>query len=81
MISILLVSLLPQFPLTSLSSKRMWMILCREGPSGRARIEMYRSEESVGTQQPVRMVDLETVRSIQPVGESQRAAVAIAVYC
>ena len=46
------------------------MVLCRKGTSGRARIEMYRSEESVsGSNQPLRMVDLETVRSVQPVGE------------
>ncbi|CAI8034680.1 Docking protein 4 [Geodia barretti] len=56
-----------RFPLSSLSSKRMWMVLCRKGPSGRPRIEMYRSEDSVGGQQPVRMIDLETVRSVQPV--------------
>ena len=62
-------SLPPQFPLSTLSSKRMWMVLCRKGPSGRPRIEMYRSEDSVGGQQPVRMIDLETVRSVQPVGE------------
>jgi hypothetical protein len=43
------------------------MVLCRKGPSGRPRIEMYRSEDSVGGQQPVRMIDLETVRSVQPV--------------
>ncbi|CAI8034686.1 hypothetical protein GBAR_LOCUS19502 [Geodia barretti] len=60
-------SLPPQFPLSTLSSKRMWMVLCRKGPSGRPRIEMYRSEDSVAGQQPVRMIDLETVRSVQPV--------------
>ena len=36
---------------------------------------MYRSEESVGGQQPVRMVDLETVRSVQPVGEPPTSSV------
>ena len=48
------------------------MVLCRKGPSGRPRIEMYRSEDSVGGQQPVRMIDLETVRSVQPVGEPEK---------
>ena len=46
------------------------MVLCRGGPSGKARIEMYRSEDSVSGQQPQRMVDLETIRSIQAVGET-----------
>ena len=48
----------------------MWMVLYREGPSGRPRVEMYRSEDSVAGHQPLRMIDLETVRSIKPVGEA-----------
>ena len=48
----------------------MWMVLYREGPSGKPRIEMYRSEDSVVGQQPVRMIDLESVRSVKPVGET-----------
>ena len=59
----------PQFPLPTLSSKRMWMVLCREGTNGRPRIEMYRSEDSVTGYQPQRMVDLEAVRSVKSVGE------------
>jgi hypothetical protein len=55
------------FTLSTLSSKRTWMVLCRKGPSGKPRIEMYRSEDSVSGQQPHRMIDLETVRSVQPV--------------
>jgi hypothetical protein len=70
-----------RFPLSTLSSKRMWMVLCRKGPSGRPRIEMYRSEDSVGGQQPVRMIDLETVRSVQPVGEPEKATVCIRWTC
>ena len=57
------------------------MVLCRKGPSGRPRIEMYRSEDSVGGQQPVRMIDLETVRSVQPVGEPEKATVCIRWTC
>ena len=45
------------------------MVLCRKGTSGKARVEMYRSEDSVSGQQPQRMVDLETIHSIQAVGE------------
>ena len=61
----------PQFPLSTLSSKRMWMVLCREGINGmgRPRIEMYRSEDNVSGYQPLRVIDLETVRSVQPVGK------------
>ena len=61
----------PQFPLPTLSSKRMWMVLCREGTNGigRPRVEMYRSEDSVAGHQPQRVVDLEAVRSVKPVGE------------
>ena len=61
--------LLPQFPLSTLSSKRMWMVLCRESANGRPRVEMYRSEDSVAGYQPQRMIDLEAVRSVKPVGE------------
>ena len=50
----------------------MWMVLCREGTNGigRPRVEMYRSEESVTGYQPQRVIDLEAVRSVKPVGES-----------
>ena len=60
-----------QFPLSTLSSKRMWMVLCREAINGmgRPRIEMYRSEDNVSGYQPLRVIDLETVRSVQPVGK------------
>ena len=60
-----------QFPLSTLSSKRMWMVLCREGPGGlgRPRIEMYRSEDNVTGYQPLRVIDLETVRSVKAVGK------------
>ena len=49
----------------------MWMVLCREGTNGigRPHIEMYRSEESVTGYQPQRVIDLEAVRSVKPVGE------------
>ena len=48
----------------------MWMVLYREGPSGRPRIEMYRSEDNVSGNQPLRMIYLETVRSVKPIGEN-----------
>ena len=47
------------------------MVLCRESvtSTGRPRIEMYRTEDSVREHQPQRVIDLETVRSVKPVGE------------
>ena len=45
------------------------MVLCREGPgcTGRSRIEWYRSEDRAKDYQPVKVVDLDTIRSINPV--------------
>ena len=49
----------------------MWMVLCREGPGGqgRPRIEMYRSEDNVTGCQPLRVIDLETIRCVKAVGK------------
>ena len=49
----------------------MWIVLCREGinGTGRPRIEMYRSEDNVSGYQPLRVIELEAVRSVQHVGK------------